>query len=147
MYILESLPQYQNWIQKSLRLNIHQNYICAQSFIPPSDESVEYSGRTRLILCLLITRVSNVGSTVCSGGDQRKHDQSSTSLAFVRGIHWWPVDSPHKGPVMRKMFPFDDIIMECRMNESLSMRGKISTTCTISALRNLRNFKEIFMFS
>ena len=29
----------------------------------------------------------------------------------MRGIHQWLVDSPHKGPVMRKMFPFDDIIM------------------------------------
>ena len=44
------------------------------------------------------------------GADQRKH-QSSMSLAFVRGIHRWPVNSPHKGPVTRKMFPFDDIIM------------------------------------
>ena len=37
--------------------------------------------------------------------------QSSASLAFVRGIHRWPVNSPHKGPVTRKMFPFDDVIM------------------------------------
>ena len=40
----------------------------------------------------------------------RKH-QSSASLAFVRGIHRRPVNSPHKGPVTRKMFPFDDVIM------------------------------------
>ena len=40
-----------------------------------------------------------------------KKTSNSTSLAFVRGIHWWPVDSPHKGPVTRKMFPFDDFIM------------------------------------
>ena len=33
------------------------------------------------------------------------------SLAFVRGIDRWPVNSPHKGPVTRKMFPFDDVIM------------------------------------
>ena len=57
-----------------------------------------------------ITGVSIVYSTVCSGADQRKH-QSSASLAFVRGIHRWPVDSPHKGPVTRKIFPFDDVIM------------------------------------
>ena len=57
-----------------------------------------------------ITGVSIVCSTVCSGAYQIKH-QSSTSLAFVRGIHQWPVDSPHKGPVMRKIFPFDDVIM------------------------------------
>ena len=40
----------------------------------------------------------------------QKH-QSSASLAFVRGIHWGPVNSRHKGPVTRKMFPFDDVIM------------------------------------
>ena len=40
----------------------------------------------------------------------RKH-QSSASLALVRGIHRWPVNSPHKWPVTRKMFPFDDVIM------------------------------------
>ena len=30
---------------------------------------------------------------------------------FVRGTHRWPVNPPHKGPVTRKMFPFDDVIM------------------------------------
>ena len=44
------------------------------------------------------------------GAGQTKH-QSSASLAFVRGIHRWPANSPHKGPVTRKMFPSDDVIM------------------------------------
>ena len=44
------------------------------------------------------------------GPDQRKH-QSSASLAFVRGIHRWPVNSPRKGPVTRKIFTFYDVIM------------------------------------
>ena len=57
-----------------------------------------------------ITGVFIVCSIVGSGADQRKY-QSSASLAFVRGIHRWPVNSPHKGPVTRKMFPFDDVIM------------------------------------
>ena len=57
-----------------------------------------------------ITRLTVVYSSVYSGADQRKH-QSSASLAFVRGIHRWPVNSPYKGPVRRKMFPFDDVIM------------------------------------
>ena len=52
-----------------------------------------------------------VYSSIYSGADQRKH-QSSASLAFVRGIHRWPVNSPHKGPVTQKMFPFDDAIMK-----------------------------------
>ena len=50
-----------------------------------------------------ITGVSIVCSTVCSGTDKRK-DESHASLAFVRGIHRWLVDSPHKGPATRKMF-------------------------------------------
>ena len=57
-----------------------------------------------------ITSLAIVCSTVYSGENQRKH-QSSASLAFVRGIHRWPVNSPHKWPVTRKMFPFDDVIM------------------------------------
>ena len=57
------------------------------------------------------TSVSIVCSTVCSGADQRKH-QSSASLDFVRGIHRPPVESPHKGRVTRKMFPFDDVTMQ-----------------------------------
>ena len=45
-----------------------------------------------------------------SGADQRKH-QNSASLAFVRGIDRWPVNSPHKWPVMQKIFPFVHSIM------------------------------------
>ena len=68
-----------------------------------------------------ITCVSIVCTNFCSGADQRKH-QSSASLAFVRGIHRWPVDSPHKGPVTRKMFSFDDVIMDGKNNEFLSCK-------------------------
>ena len=56
------------------------------------------------------TSLTIVYSTVYTGADQRKH-QSSASLAFVWGIHRGPVNSPHKWPVTRKMFPFDDVIM------------------------------------
>ena len=57
-----------------------------------------------------ITSLMIVYSIVYSDADQRKH-QSSASLAFVWGIHRRPVNSPHKGSVTRKMFPFDDVIM------------------------------------
>ena len=30
---------------------------------------------------------------------------------LCEGNSRWPVNSPHKGPVTRKMFPFDDVIM------------------------------------
>ena len=57
-----------------------------------------------------VTSLTIVYSTFYSDADQRKH-QSSASLAFVCGIHRGPVNSPHKWPVTRKMFPFDDVIM------------------------------------
>ena len=57
-----------------------------------------------------ITSLTIIYWMIYSDSDQRKHE-SSTSLAFVRGIHRGPVNSPHKGPVTRKMFPFDDVIM------------------------------------
>ena len=60
-----------------------------------------------------ITGVSVVYTIVCWGADQRKH-QSSPSLASVREIHRWPVNSLHKGPVTRKIFPFEDVIMPGR---------------------------------
>ena len=64
-----------------------------------------------------ITSLTIVYSSVYSGADQRNF-QSSASLAFVRGIHRRPVNSPHKGSITRKMFPFDDAIMNiqtCRV--------------------------------
>ena len=57
-----------------------------------------------------ITSLTIVCSTVYSVANQIKH-QSSTSLASVRRIHRGPVNSPHKWPVTRKMFPFHDVIM------------------------------------
>ena len=59
--------------------------------------------------------------------DQRKH-QSPASLAFVRGIHRWPVNIPtNKVPVTRKKFPFDDVIMSNRMRIMPSNRRLYST--------------------
>ena len=57
-----------------------------------------------------VTSLTIVYLTVLSGGDQRKH-QSPASLAFLRGIHRWPMNSSHKIPVTRKKFSFDDVIM------------------------------------
>ena len=69
-----------------------------------------------------ITSLPIVSSTVYLGADQRKH-QSSASLAFVRGIHRWPVNSPHKRPVTRKMFPDDDVIMDNKVWLLCMIRG------------------------
>ena len=70
----------------------------------------QYSDAIMSTMASQITSLRVVYSIVYSDADQRKH-QSSASLAFVRGIHRWPVNSPHKGPVTRKMFPIDNGIM------------------------------------
>ena len=81
------------------------------------------------------TSLTIVYSIVYSDADQRKH-QSSASLAFVRGIHRGPVNSPHKWPVTRKMFPFDDVIMwECRLLNIghclyLTHAGRVTHICS-----------------
>ena len=72
---------------------------------------VHYSDVIVVEIYSQITSLMFVYSTVYSGADQRKH-QNSVSLASVWGIHQWPVNSLHKWPVTRKMFPFDDVIIE-----------------------------------
>ena len=72
--------------------------------------TIHYNDVIMSAMASQITSLTSVYRTVFSGADQRKH-QSSASLAFVRGIHRWPVNSPHKWPVTRKMVPFDDVIM------------------------------------
>ena len=66
-----------------------------------------------------ITGVSIVYLTVFSGADQIRH-QSFASLAFLRGIHRWQESSPHKGPVTRKMFPFEDVIMKSPLDQLMA---------------------------
>ena len=71
---------------------------------------VHYNDVIMSTMASQIISLTIVYSSVYSSADQRKH-QSSASLAIVRGIHQWPVNSPHKGPVTRKIFPFDDAII------------------------------------
>ena len=78
-----------------------------------------------------IISLTIVYSTVYSGADQRKY-QNPASPAFVRGNHQWPVNMPHKGPVMRKMFPSDDVIMVKIADHLGPVRGSMET---LSALR------------
>ena len=60
-------------------------------------------------MSVMLSQITSL-TIIYSGTDQRNH-QSSESLAFVQGIHRWPVNSQYNWPVTEKMFPFDDIIM------------------------------------
>ena len=78
--------------------------------IPGADFPHHYPDVIMGTIASQITSLTIVYSTVYSDADQRRY-QSSASLAFVWGIHRRPVNSPHKWPVTRKMFSFDDVIM------------------------------------
>ena len=107
--------------------------------------SIHYDDVIMSAMASQITSFTIVYWTVYSDADQRKH-QSSVSLAFVRGIHRGPVNSPHKWPATRKMFPFHDVIMtmaavalipwfaywEYNIGRSLSSMCNDSTVCAIS---------------
>ena len=41
----------------------------------------------------------------------RRRSKKTSKLAILKGIPRRPVNSPHKEPVTRKMFPLDDVIM------------------------------------
>ena len=82
-----------------------QSYSCTSSITRAHYSDVIMSATVSLII-----GVSIVYSTFCSGADQRKH-QSSALLNFMRGVHRWPVNFPHKGPVTRKIFQFNGVIV------------------------------------
>ena len=84
-------------------INIYKWYRFAQFFN-------HYDDVIMTMLASQMTSLTVVYSIAYSGVNQRKH-QSSASLAFVGEIHREPVNFPHKWPVTRKMFPFDDVIM------------------------------------
>ena len=88
-------------------------YVCPSYFKPRLQTVIcaaHYNDVIMGAIASQITSLTIVFSTVYLGTDQRKH-QSSASLAFVRGIHRSPVNSPHKWRVTRNVLPFDDVIM------------------------------------
>ena len=109
---LQRLPQAINFVNSQ---SPHSSYVNepqheARQTIERTEGIEQYSDAIMSPMASQISSFTTVYSTVYSSADQRKH-QSSASPAFVRGIHRWPVNSPHKGTVMRKMFPFDNVFM------------------------------------
>ena len=82
------------------------------------NRQLQYSDIIMSVMASQTTGVSIV-STVHSIRRRSKKTSNSASLAFVKGIHRWPVNSPHKGPVTRKMLPFDDVVIRVRYGVSL----------------------------
>ena len=84
-----------------------------------------------------ITSLQIVYSAIYSDTDERKH-QSSASLDLVRGIHRWPVNSPHKGQVTRKIFTFDDVTMSRKILTSLNLCFFSSSCISFNAHLNTK---------
>ena len=93
-----------------IRLHVWSILVCNEGGRLTPCPPCHYSDVIMSTMASQITSLTSVYSTVYSDADQRKH-QSSASLAFVRGVHRGPMNSPHKWPVTRKMFPFDDVII------------------------------------
>ena len=66
-------------------------------------------------------RPFNCPFNILFGLTSKKH-QKSNHWSFVKGIHRWPVISPHEGPVMRKAFPYHDVIMLLQNQALLNSR-------------------------
>ena len=96
-------------LARDQKIVIHGN-TCVILYIISRKVATHYCNVIMGAVASQITSPTIVYSTVYSDADQRKH-QSSASLAFVRGTHRGPVNSPHKWPVTRKMFPLEDVIM------------------------------------
>ena len=116
---------------------------------PGNLQRLHYNDVIMRAMAFQITSLTIVNSTVYSGAHQRK-EYSFASQAFVGAIHRWPVNSPHKGPVTRKMFAFDDVIMDwvlcwecnCEYNVSLinSIFAKLITWLICASLYSGCNF-------
>ena len=97
-YVIPCLLQWSINVERCCRC-IHISHI----------KSMHNSDVIMSVMASQITSVTIVYFTFYTGIDHSKH-QSSASLAYVMGIHWWTVNSPHKWPVTRKIFPFNDAI-------------------------------------
>ena len=74
------------------------------------------------VIASQITSITIIHPTVYSGTDQRKH-QSSSSLAFIRGIHRWPdfcVPGPCFQPLSLVSVLFN-VGLESRQTKSLAV--------------------------
>ena len=70
-------------------------------------------------------------------GPASKRQKSPHYWPFVRGIHRWPVNFPHKGPVTQKQLPYDDVIIPrfklCRHNTEQFRDWHLVDSAPISA--------------
>ena len=75
--------------------------------------TAHYSDVIAGLMASQITRVLMDYSTDCPGADKKISQLRVTGLCEGKSL----VNSPNKGPVTRKMFSFDDVIMNKALRE------------------------------
>ena len=83
----------------------------------------------------LITILTIVYSTVYSDADKKTSKLRVTGLGV--GNHRGSVNSPHKWPVTRKMFPFDDVIM-CQQKPNQKSKSTYPYTILYQTRNHIR---------
>ena len=84
-----------------------------------------------------------------SVGKQHLKKLSSALLALCEGIHWLPVDSPHKGPVMQKVCPHHHNVikyMQVMGCSQIGVESSITTALTINVLNISEETETLFAF-
>ena len=122
-------------LQNEIWCRSYRNITLKHIYLPP----MTWEHYSTVIMKATVSQITGL-TIVYSGADQRKH-QRSASVPFVRGIHWWSVNSPHKGSVTRKMFPFDDVIMSCAI--STGYVSVYSIFCSAIVLAKLKSHWNI----
>ena len=149
-YFTDIIPKYtslkENCVLRQISLTFLtvgpiDNLSVLAEVITLNKENPHYCDVIMTAMASQITSVSFDCSTVCSGSDRRKH-QSSASLAFVGGIHWWPMNSPHKEPLTPNMFPYDDIIMNHRRLNALLVPSELIWRVTKYYWKNHWSYKS-----
>ena len=94
-------------IDNSLNLHIFE----FSQFRPDSIAPINFGSRqtSPWSLAALITSNSTVVELIQA--NTKESMKTSYYWPFVRGIHWWLVDSPYKRPVMQKALPWHNVIM------------------------------------
>ena len=59
-------------------------------------------------------------SPIIADDNSKENVKNRHHWSFVKEIHEWQIDSPHKRPVMRKVFPCYDLIIWCRISHEIS---------------------------
>ena len=106
----------------------------------PLDHSIQWRHNKRVI-------ISDHQRFHCLLNCWIKRSSKKTSKLRVTGlcagIHRWPVNSPHKRPVTRKMLPFDDVIIEITCSHLATHLGEYISVvfCWVSLLIHVQTSK------